>query len=438
MLFITRAYRPIPDGVNVDNNIEDKDEYSESLMSHSDISDDDVNEGVESPIPVWQDDDDEEAGVVGGSDVTPNAAIDHIARCNHPLPTTVHVPALEITFSTSYEDGQLSPSSVSYNGTAVFPDAMMPALPLAHHGPLESATFIPSYRLACQRRVEELKRRASDDFAIDQDLLSHMSHSQRENQQIQRTSSSSLQPTGPRWSASTLPVHHDSQQPQQRQWSIRSRNNTGISFQGRVPSPPRSCTTTPRFLLISCAFFLLILSVHDRVESSSERFIIDARIVEEVAFPLHPQPVTKQQRIELPKYYLPTTTSTLTSAGVVSTTTDEAATGGSRAVPRALKQQAPPRRPNLAMARTTHQTRPVFVPDVDATSSVHGIKRERFYFDPNQQQKEPPNYSRSNYSSAMPLSWTSWLVGGVLVGMLVETGWREHQKCRIRDEQRRL
>jgi hypothetical protein len=425
-LLITSPPRPDRNVITVDDG-----GCSESLMSHSDISDDDANEGGESLVPVWQDDDDDddddEDEEVGGGDgtMTPLDAKDDTSRCQYPLSIALDLPALEITISLSYEDEQPSPSSVSCQNTAVLPEALIPALPLTPQDPRQSAIRVPSYQLACQRRVEELTRHASYDFAMDRDFLLHQSHGQLEIQQVHRTLSSSLSLQGTRSSSLTLPHHQHEPPPPQRS----SRSNSSTSFQGRVR--PRSCTATPRFLLMFCAFVLVILSVRDRVESS-ERFIMEARIVEEVAFPLHPQHMTKQQKAELPKYYLPSSTALTSAAGISST--DKAASTASKGMLRERKKQS--RLPNLAMARTTPQARPVFVPNED-----HSTKRERFVFDP--QQQESQSHSRSSSSATSHrhgtgLSWTTCFASVILVGMLVDTGWKEYQKGRVRDEQRTL
>lgn len=80
-------------------------------------------------------------------------------------------------------------------------------------------------------------------------------------------------------------------------------------------------------------------------------------------------------------------------------------------------------RANLAMARSA-QKRPVFGEKADwedEEESTRGLDGE----------EESPRMTSNN--------WTSWLAAMALVGMLVETGYKEYRQCRIIEEaQRRL
>jgi hypothetical protein len=392
-----------------------EDGCSQSLLSQSDISDDEVNEGAESPIPSWQDD---EVGVFA---VTPHGNDVHVGfheTCQCPLPSSLQLPALEITFSLGDEDEHLSPSTVSCQNTAELPAAQIPALPI-DYVPIVSTTGMPPYRVRCQRRIEELMQHASFDVAQD------------DRPPPRAQGATLLQPTASSLQASFSSSLSPPQQHEQQQQQI-------LSIRGRFR--PRSCLS-PRSLMMLCAFILVILPVHDRFETS-QRIVSDARI-EEVAFPLHPEPVSTHRKAVLPKYYLPP--SLLASAAV--SLRDEASSDTKGSLLREVQpsQKMQYQRANLAMARTAHQARPVFVPD-GGSGHHHSMNMERFVFDPQQQQKQeaPDQYQYAGMSSFAShrrnkaLSWTSWLASVALAGMLLETGWREYQKYRVLEVQRRL
>lgn len=409
-LLISTPPRSRHHGIDVD------DGCSQSLESHSDISDDDVEGGGETMTPVWKEDgeEDEEGG---GSVFTPrHDAVKDV--CEYP-PNSVPLDlrTLEISFPLSHEEEPPSPSSVSCQNTVELPASATPALP-ADYLALASASRMPSYRMRWQRRVEELKRRASHDFDSDQDPPAH---AQRANLQ-QQTSPSYLASSS---SSLSFPL-------QQQQ---RSRSSATMGSQGRIRPG-----TSPRFLMMLCALTLVVLSVHDRVEPPP-RFVSDTR-VEEVAFPLRPEPLTKQQRAALPKYYLPAPV-----PGAAASAADKAASGG-KGKSRELQpsQQKRIHRSNLAMARPSLQQRTVFVPEGEEGAGQYSIQRERFVFDTRQQQQQTTQNQQdqgeggTSSPSHRPraLSWTSWVASVALVGMLVDTGWKEYQKCRVWEEQRSL
>jgi hypothetical protein len=168
-----------------------------------------------------------------------------------------------------------------------------------------------------------------------------------------------------------------------------------------------------RLCFILCALTLLSMSLI-RTEGATRPPLLDVRR-EEIVFPLHqPQSSSQAKRPsirseQLPKYYLPK----LELEGPPSATE---ATRNSK------------HRFNVAMARS-QERRPVFEPN------VVDRKVERFVLDntkinPHATALQPPT-----------TSWTSVLAALALVGMLVETGYKEYRRCRINtslEEQRRL
>jgi hypothetical protein len=184
----------------------------------------------------------------------------------------------------------------------------------------------------------------------------------------------------------------------------------------------------------------------------------------------------RQARENLPKYYFPkqidtppstpgkgsirfattTTTSALsheestatsqttTTAAATSTSTTAAALSSSSSSSFVRKKQH--YHSNLAMARS-QQARPVFVPDQPLPDGGFRKPVERFVFDPQPQQTvyqqgRPVNinnihnsYQHAYHHKKKPFSWTSWLASLTLVGMLLDTGWKEYRRCRLVVEQ---
>lgn len=211
-----------------------------------------------------------------------------------------------------------------------------------------------------------------------------------------------------------------------------------------------------------CASTLVLMSVHDRVETSRRYVASDhAYRHEEVDFPLvvaraaaaaaassssaslvgtewtadtasNGGATVEERRASLPKFYFPK----LQQDSAITTSGSGGGSGGG------LRQN---RRSNLAMARSSAQDRPVFESGV-----APFVKRpvEKFYFDDNSGSHSNHNYHEQQHHQYQRywqsprrkfLSLTSWVAAIALLSLVLDSGLREYQRCRMyEEEQRRL
>lgn len=214
--------------------------------------------------------------------------------------------------------------------------------------------------------------------------------------------------------------------------------------ESKSPSPPLSpstrsgCTiySRPRFVLAFGAMVLVMLSVHENIKNSRQRYrqLYQLRR-EEIAFPLvqaqyygatgNTDRVTlieegnkvggdhHLRKAELPKFYFPKV--------------DQSNTNWIRGSSSSGRYGS-----HLAMARPQQQ-RPIFVPDVPLPDGGFQKPLKRFVFDSQErEQKEGQQQSeRQVLDNDSSSSWTSWMASLALIGMLFDTGWKEYRKYRI-------
>lgn len=88
---------------------------------------------------------------------------------------------------------------------------------------------------------------------------------------------------------------------------------------------------------------------------------------------------------------------------------------------------------NLVMARS-HESRPIFVPDIPLPGGGFQKPLERYVFDPQEiEQKEAQQRSKKHIidnDSSSP-SWATWMASLTLVAMLFDSGWKGYQRNRI-------
>jgi hypothetical protein len=201
----------------------------------------------------------------------------------------------------------------------------------------------------------------------------------------------------------------------------------------------------PRIVLTVCAVTFVALSIHDRVEVASHDFhqqlSSSGSRREEVAFPLgHSDAMMHgETKHDLPKFYLPKLESA-GDGGKLSKASESArkdwSIGQTDNASSHLRQH---RSTTFAMARS-REARPIFIPDQPLPDGGFRKPIERFVFDPTEQQKlhREQQQQRGMYSRrSKTLSWTSWLASVAFVGILLDTGWKEYQRCRLLQEQER-
>jgi len=214
--------------------------------------------------------------------------------------------------------------------------------------------------------------------------------------------------------------------------------------ESKLPSPPLSPSTRsasrsrPRFVLAFGAMVLVMLSVHDNIKNSRQRYrqLYQLRR-EEIAFPLvqaqysgatgNADRVTlieqgnkvggnhHLRKAELPKFYFPKV--------------DQPNTNWIRGSSSSGRYGS-----HLAMARP-QQPRPIFVPDVPLPDGGLGFQKplERFVFD-SQEREQKEGQQRIEHQVLVndsSSSWTSWVASLALISMLFDTGWKEYRKYRI-------
>ena len=219
------------------------------------------------------------------------------------------------------------------------------------------------------------------------------------------------------------------------------------------------CRSRPRFSLVFGAILLVMLSVHDSVNSSRQYYrqqyqLLSSDRREEIEFPLVQLETTRtatitttadgvtrnnsvrtnhheqQRKAELPKFYFRKTDPS--NANTIANTNGMIRGSPSSSSSSSFNSAI---RPNLAMGRP-RQPRPIFVPDTPLPDGGFRKPLERFVFDSQQgqQREQQQQYQRNqrlvleNDSSS---SWTSWMVSLTLIGMLCDTGWKEYRRYRI-------
>ena len=162
-----------------------------------------------------------------------------------------------------------------------------------------------------------------------------------------------------------------------------------------------------RILFSLCLLSLVCLSPRD---SSSRPHGSHFRR-EEITFPLHKQG-QKRLKKELPKFVFPKLESHQTRK--------DSKSGDDMQIPRL--------RSSLALARSHHESRPVFG---QRSQEAPERKLEQFVME-----ESKPFYPQRHH-----VSWTSWIAGVALVGIFLETGYKEYRRCRLNatfEEERRL
>lgn len=217
----------------------------------------------------------------------------------------------------------------------------------------------------------------------------------------------------------------------------------------------------PRFVLMFGAMVLVMLSIHDSINHSRQYYRRQYQLLstdinnrrEEIAFPLGKEVQFHSERtetshqaaghngqgednlinhhqtnVELPRFFFPKL--------------DQPKTNWIRGSSSSSSSSISAGRPgsNLAMARSPPQKRPIFVPDTPLPDGGFRKPLERFVFDSQQQQRREFNkdnnqqqqhhgFDNDDYSSSS--SWTSWMASLTLIGMLLDTGWKEYRRTRI-------
>jgi hypothetical protein len=229
--------------------------------------------------------------------------------------------------------------------------------------------------------------------------------------------------------------------------------------------------SSSRLVLMMCAIVLVMLSVHDSVQNSRQFYRqqyqqSDYYRREEFAFPLNSVAETtttsattkahlifsskqhqKEQQnqnksqsqnnnvnnnyngAELPKYYLPKLETRSEQSGG---TIRGGGSGGGGSSSTTSKEHH--YRSYLAMARSQQQARPIFVPDQVLPDGGFRKPVERFIFDP-QDQQQSDNLNNRRYDDydyrSTHSSWTSWMASLALIGVIIDTGWKEYQRGRF-------
>ncbi|KAG7341920.1 hypothetical protein IV203_007012 [Nitzschia inconspicua] len=384
-----------------------------------------TNQDTQSPIYGWPYDEDEEQVITtsstGGmsssfSSIVSEADLDSFHGKSSSQRETTTTAAVEISVRLDHAEEYPSPSSVSlaHSSTVDLSEIglSIPTLP-THQiemtrrscAPVEPTSAILPYNSRRRRRHEQdVGRSCSITCDVDQRLT-----------QLDPTFADDGPGAG-RSSSGSNSVGTSSVERQTSRWIFR-----GI----------------PRFAVMLCAITFVALSVHDAadmvaIQDHRQQLTSSGSRREEVAFPLgrveaSTSPATK---VKLPKYYLPKMEASgggklrkvATSPQLIETTASKASASkhlhGS----------------NFAMARA-RQALPIFVPDQPLPGGGFRKPVERFVFDPAEQQRQFQDDPRSGKRNT--LSWTSWLASVALVGILLETGWKEYHKCRLLEEEER-
>jgi hypothetical protein len=327
---------------------------------------------------------------------------------------------VEISVSLDHVEEYPSPSSVSLLNSSTDDisaiEFSIPSLPLYrtentnHNVSVESSPAIPSYR-SRRRRMEE-----------DLNQSRNVRHSTAHHVELFFSDRPLSAPTSSTHSSS---ISSSSSEQRSRMWILRGR---------------------PRVVLMLCAVTFVALSIHDQVEIASHDFhqqlSSSGSRREEVAFPLGPseEMIPSNIKHDLPKFYLPKIDRS-EDGGKLRKAPESF--GDDASAPKNGKTSSQLRQhhvTNFAMARAGN-ARPIFVPDQPLPDGGFRKPIERFVFDPSDQQKQFRDqqqrglYSRGN----RVLSWMSWLASVALVGTLLDTTWKEYQRCRqLQEQERRL
>ncbi|MGK3758282.1 MAG: hypothetical protein ACI8RD_010596 [Bacillariaceae sp.] len=252
----------------------------------------------------------------------------------------------------------------------------------------------------------------------------------------------------------------------------RSSRTTSVSTSTTTNPSPSSrannnniLNSTSRLVLMMGATVLVMLSVHDSVQNSRQFYRQQYQQSdhyyrrEEFEFPLNSAPAEttastnkahlifsskqhhQQQQnqnksqnnnnvVELPKYYLPKLETRSEQRGG-----DGTIRGGGGGGSSSTTSKERHYRSNLAMARSQQQARPIFVPDQVLPDGGFRKPVERFIFDQQQQQSDK-NLNNRRYDidydyRSTHSSWTSWMASLALIGVIIDTGWKEYQRSRF-------
>jgi len=388
-----------------------------------DLGDDESSKSRHFPFLVWQEAENGYEDAVSVSSFVSGSQSANSTK-NHHYDHLSH----EVSVSLEHAEECPSPSSISLQhsltdlsvlGTVV---AAIPPLPLnflTHDISIESCTSNPligSYRSRRRRRLEREHDSNSRDF----------DREGSRDQQLQ---------------LNKHPLQDSLSEHSPPSYSSGESIELGSSGSKRGSS---------RFVLMLCLLTLAVLAIHDRMESYQQprHNASSASRREEVAFPLgQPKELMvsasrsfkstrgvgeRLAKENLPKYYLPKLEpnhGTLTEASAPKQH-DFATQTQSRSSLRQHQHGS-----NFAMARS-QESRPIFVPDQPLSDGRFRTPVERFVFDPDEQRKQ---FSGQRRVKSRALSWTSWLASVAFVCVLLDTGWKEYNRCRLlEEEQRRL
>jgi hypothetical protein len=342
------------------------------------------------------------------SEDTESAAMDFVSF--HQRQTSV-----DISVSLDHVEEYPSPSSVSLlhssseDLSAI--DFSIPPLPLHraentnHNVSVESSSAMPSYRSRRRRREDDLDQ----------------SRNPRHSTAYLDLSFTDRPLSAPTSASCTSSNSSSSSEQRNRMW-IRS----------------------PRVVLTLCAVTFVALSIHDRVEVASYSFhqqiSSGGSRREEVAFPLGYSEESTHGDIKpkLPRFYLPRLEPPGDSGELRMSAESPRKDASAAKAGNTSSQLQQHRGTNFAMARA-REARPIFVPDQPLPDGGFRKPKERFVFDPVDQQKQFRDHKQHGLDGhgSRALSWTSWLASVAFVGMLLDTGWKKYQRCRLLQEQER-
>eukprot|EP00428_Durinskia_dybowskii_P049809 CAMPEP_0170328886 /NCGR_PEP_ID=MMETSP0116_2-20130129/65358_1 /TAXON_ID=400756 /ORGANISM="Durinskia baltica, Strain CSIRO CS-38" /LENGTH=285 /DNA_ID=CAMNT_0010582019 /DNA_START=100 /DNA_END=954 /DNA_ORIENTATION=+ len=194
---------------------------------------------------------------------------------------------------------------------------------------------------------------------------------------------------------------------QQQQQTPRRRRETASSWDDdtRIAQHPRAPSL--RFCLTLCTLTLVLLSLRGNGVSKTGfqqgDFRRAERVIDSENINLDPLPVLNSSTESLPKSHVRSADQQINSAE--SSKAHAMRTGGTRF------------RSNMAMAKSGER-RPVFgvAPKVD-----EAVLDPILPIDPKSETRDVNSH------------WTSWLAAAALIGMLVETGYKEYRLCRTDD-----
>mmetsp|Transcript_57188 Transcript_57188/g.65998 ORF Transcript_57188/g.65998 Transcript_57188/m.65998 type:complete len:463 (-) Transcript_57188:81-1469(-) len=408
----------------------------------SDTDDDDDDESDNSLIPTWKDDDDD--GDSADYDVNRHHCNSDSDDRLQRIPSTLEFRNSSGRFEELSDDSDSDGDGVGDNNN----------------------------EYSCHHRSISFSVNSIDAVAVSIMVEQYPTPKQQRQKQEERSESPANFRRRPLNCSIPDRIFHQSTTRNDSTTTTNSTSASALPIMIRLPRSNNTLNSSPRRLVLMMgAIVLVMLSVHDSVQNSRQfyrqqyRFSDNRR--EEFAFPLNSETTTKtastssiahdifssKQRqikqnrsqysnnvVELPKYSLPkleksswSGTIRGNSGGSTATTTisSSSTTIAKDQIAQNIKRRN--HRPNLAMAQSQQQARPIFVPDQPLPDGLFRKPLERFVFDPYQQQQTQQSdrdngHSDYHYISGSSSSWTSWIVSFVLIGMIVDMGWKEYQR----------